>query len=145
MERELAHAPDDSSGGRGDEPSCPRRVVVRRSSYLMSNVCDEVGMTKAELVEVPKDWVVLPLEEPGQWVAEDGMVYAPLRCYCCNCISQGRTVGVKVLAAGLHGEDLVGRAWFVPQYVRVKGIELSATRDIMLPTQFAELESLRSP
>lgn len=158
MDRVLAHAPEGSSGGGGSgsgngsgngsgESSRPRRVVVPGSSYIASNLFDDLlAVDKGELLEVPRDWVIQADEEPGEWVAEDGMVYSQLGCYCYSCTPWKRSLGVKVLAAGLHGADLVGRAWFVPEYVEIKGVDFSASpEEVMLPAHVAKLESLRVP
>lgn len=143
----------------------PRRVLVRKESHLYrtnaslpvpdciktpttsSRVCDW-WENAATLLELPREgWTLTSCmtEGDGRWVAEDGLVYAPLFCSCTGCGSV--PVGEVAVAAGLHGQDLIGRAWFYPTRVHFNGIVLDETSptELLLPTHAAVDEHSRTP
>lgn len=76
-------------------------------------------------------------EGEGRWVAGDGLVYAPLFCSCTGCGSV--PVGEVAVGAGLHGQDLIGRAWFYPTRVHFNGVVLDETSpaELLLPAHAA--------
>lgn len=165
----VACAPAGNSRGvdnDGGETSRPRRVIIRSTCHLY-RVANEMGalwpedvhlapddrveewQKKTELWEVPRDWAIEchVIEEEAKWVAQDGMVYVPLECRCCHCFRRiHSTIGVKAVAAGLHGADLVGRSWFFPGMIETTAVDMSADpEELMLPTHAASLDPSRRP
>lgn len=145
----LVSQPGDAQRDR------PRLVFVRanchlyRTSVALSSDHGETPTTsswvsaenlrnKTTLLEVPQGWVLGGgvSEGEGRWVAGDGLVYAPLHCSCSGCRSA--QVGEKVVGAGLHGQDLIGRAWFYSTRVQANGIvDEMNPKELVLPTQIA--------
>eukprot|EP00903_Cladosiphon_okamuranus_P014456 g13412.t1 len=156
----------------GDRPTAesarrvrPRRVLVRQESHLYRTnaslpvpACVEIPTTSsgvcdwwenpAALLEFPREgWTRTSCmtEGDGRWVAEDGLVYAPLFCSCTGCGSV--PIGEVAVAAGLHGQDLIGRAWFYSTRVHFNGVVLDETSptELLLPTHAAMEEHSRTP
>lgn len=150
----------------GTQRARPRRVFVRPESHLYrTNAslpapdCVETPTTSsgvsagwwssaATLLEFPREgWVLASTmtEGEGRWVADDGLVYAPLFCSCSGCGSV--PVGEVAVAASLRGQDMIGRAWFYPTRVHFDGIVLGETSptELALPTQAAMGERSRTP
>lgn len=140
----------EAVGSFDGEATRPRRVTVRGGCHLYSVATaskfegGESWNNEADLLEAPRGWTLGEhvSEGCGQWVAKDGLVYAPLFC-------EGKGgdlmhVGEKALGAGLGGEDLVGRAWFFPRVVDTVGVDTSRTQQkLVLPTYVPPLDSTR--
>lgn len=150
----------------GAQRARPRRVFVREDCHLYRTTaslpapdCVEPPTTPsgasagwwsnaATLLEFPREgWALASCmtEGEGRWVAGDGLVYAPLFCSCAGCGSV--PVGERAVGAGLHGQDLIGRAWFYPTRVHFEGIVLDETspRELLLPAHVATIEHSRPP
>lgn len=82
---------------------------------------------KSVFLEAPRHWAQGKhvVEGYGRWVANDGLVYAPLFCACTGCRSAH--VGEKAVGAGLGGEHLIGHAWFFTTRVETNGVDNSAS------------------
>ncbi|CAM9453258.1 unnamed protein product [Scytosiphon promiscuus] len=150
---------DAISGVTNDRP---RQVLVRANSHLsrtsaslspgfgdasasssrVSTGCRGGGAT---LLEVPRGFK-LPetvAEGEGQWVADDGIVYAPLHCLCSGCRSA--QVGDKAVGAGLGGQGLIGRAWFYASRVQAVGIVDDGSSPVELALPERGVPSLANP
>eukprot|EP00752_Nemacystus_decipiens_P006081 g5489.t1 len=150
----------------GTQRTRPRRVFVRADSHLYrTNAslpapgCAEMPPTPsgvsagwsgdaATLLEFPREgWTLTSsmTEGEGRWVADDGLVYAPLFCSCTGCGSV--PVGEVAIGAGLRGQDLIGRAWFYPTRVHFNGIVLDETfpTELVLPAHVTADEHSLTP
>lgn len=150
----------------GAQRARPCRVFVRAESHLYrTNAslpapgCVETPTTAsgvvagrwsdaATLLEFPREgWTLTSCvtEGEGRWVADDGLVYAPLFCSCTGCGSV--PVGEVAVGSGLRGQDLIGRAWFYPTRVHFNGTVLDEAnpRELLLPAHGAMDGHSRTP
>lgn len=135
----------------GTQRARPRRVLVRADCHLYRTNASLPApgcVETATLLEFPRQgWTLTSCmsEGEGRWVAGDGLVYAPLFCSCTGCGSV--PVGEMAVGAGLHGQDLIGRAWFYPTRVHFDGIVLDETspRELVLPSHVSMVEHSRPP
>lgn len=141
-----------SLGRQTCPPPRPRRVAAPANCHLYRNapsqslVGDDMMSTNSSvdcraapvLLEAPRGWMLGDnvTEGQGRWVSDDGLVYAPLFCAHTGCRSV--YVGEKAIAAGLGGEDMVGRSWFFAAVVEANGVgEKGSPRELVLPARLA--------
>lgn len=120
------------------------KAVVAANTSVASTVANADSCHSCVL-EAPKGWVLgeYVSEGEGRWVADDGLVYAPLFCSCAGCC---RThVGEKAIGAGLEGFDLIGRTWFFVSVVEAEDLDSVDPVRLTFPSQMAKIKETCTP